>query len=77
MRETELYRDCIVSNSDLNLQVLQIVRTNARKTVLFNQYRLPNGNLDDAIESLNVALQTINHADRKDIVIYIYSQGES
>ena len=37
--------------------------------MIFNVYRPPKGNLDDAINHLNDALLAISHVERKDKVI--------
>ena len=67
--DSTMYGNSNVSNKDLELQILQFERKNTRKTVIFNVYRPPNGNLDEAINCLNKAISDIPHIERKDIVI--------
>ena len=67
--DSDTLRNRSISSKDLELQVLQFTRKNARKIVLFNVYRPPNGVLDNALDHLNETVMSIPQYARKDIVI--------
>ena len=67
--DKDVFSDRNVSSKDLELQVLQFTRKNARKIVLFNVYRPPNGLTDVALDHIDNAIQGIPNLARKDIVI--------
>ena len=69
LHDADVYGEYNCSNKDLELQIVQFTRKNARKTVIFNVYRPPTGALDVAIDHLNEAILAISHVDRKDIVV--------
>ena len=58
-----------VSNCDLELQILQFNRKNARNLILMNVYRPPNGDVGKAIDSINEAILNIRQLSRKDLVV--------
>ena len=58
-----------LSNTDLELQIVEIVREKARNMLLFNVYRPPNGNVDKMIMHLTTVLSEIHRIDRKDLMI--------
>ena len=67
--DSDVYGHKNVSNRDLELQILQFTRSNARKVVLFNVYRPRNGSTQVAIDLLNEAIFSIPQVARKDIVV--------
>ena len=67
--DSEIFSDKNISNKDIELQVLQFKRKNAKNIVLLNLYRPPNGDAEVAIDYLNDVILAIPHAQRKDIVV--------
>ena len=58
-----------VSSPDLELQVLEFRRKNARDLILFNVYRPPNGNVDLMIQQMNMVISNIQRLERKDLLV--------
>ena len=58
-----------ISNCDVELQVVEFHREKARNILFLNVYRPPNGNVENMVNCLNLALTNIPRLDRKDIVV--------
>ena len=67
----EIKYDVITQISDIHieLQALNIKGNNAKKIILLNCYRPPNGNPDIAVDTIKSCLNQIDNLDRCEIII--------
>ena len=53
------------TSNDVELQVVEFQHEKARNVLFFNVYRLPNGNVENLVNCLNLALTNIPRLDRR------------
>ena len=63
--DTDKWKEYNVSSQDLQLQIVEFNRQKAKNVVFFNVYRPPNGNVENAVDHLNLVLSVIPRRDRK------------